>query len=320
MPYAIPPWVGPNAALGYGELAGGAQRAALSAQLERERMSQQAAQSALETQQRSQQLAQENQARQNELNYNHIVDQQKLAIEQAYKDQTLGLQKQDQELAQKQFQAKTDLAAKAYMDDQKFQKGMIPKDQGGEGLTAIQSALKYKSGSMSATELGRLSALERPPATVRPAQDVPGLPGYKAFDTGKGTFELRPTIPDVMTSAPSAIPVTDENGNVIAHYGINPATHKPELIRMEKGTGFDLKEAVNERAKELGITPGEPRSTDRKAQGGYKIGTVYKGGLRYIGGDPKDEKSWENVSPSEPEHSGPPGNETTYMMTGRTNK
>lgn len=32
-----------------------------------------------------------------------------------------------------------------------------------------------------------------------------------------------------------------------------------------------------------------------KAMGGYKIGTVYKGGLKYLGGDPNDQSNWETV-------------------------
>jgi hypothetical protein len=33
----------------------------------------------------------------------------------------------------------------------------------------------------------------------------------------------------------------------------------------------------------------------RQAMGGYKIGTTYRGGLKYIGGDPKLESSWEKT-------------------------
>ena len=35
--------------------------------------------------------------------------------------------------------------------------------------------------------------------------------------------------------------------------------------------------------------------TERKAVGGYKIGAVYSGGLKYLGGDPNDEGSWQKV-------------------------
>jgi hypothetical protein len=38
-------------------------------------------------------------------------------------------------------------------------------------------------------------------------------------------------------------------------------------------------------------------SSDRSPQGGYKIGGTYAGGLKYIGGDPKDESSWQKAGP-----------------------
>ncbi len=80
--YPLPPWLEPSAAQGYGQLAGEAQQRALSAQLARERMSQESAQFAIESQQRSQQTAAENQARQEQLNQEHQVEQQKIAIDQ----------------------------------------------------------------------------------------------------------------------------------------------------------------------------------------------------------------------------------------------
>jgi DNA polymerase III alpha subunit (gram-positive type) len=41
--------------------------------------------------------------------------------------------------------------------------------------------------------------------------------------------------------------------------------------------------------------PLNPTVTDNtpKAVGGYKIGTIYKGGLKYLGGDPNSQDSWE---------------------------
>lgn len=45
----------------------------------------------------------------------------------------------------------------------------------------------------------------------------------------------------------------------------------------------------------LGTTaPGAQTTSTRKAQGGYEVGSVYAG-LKYLGGDPKDEKNWEKV-------------------------
>jgi hypothetical protein len=42
------------------------------------------------------------------------------------------------------------------------------------------------------------------------------------------------------------------------------------------------------------ITADKP-AAPKAAMGGYKINTVYKGGLKYLGGDPKDQNNWEKV-------------------------
>ena len=40
---------------------------------------------------------------------------------------------------------------------------------------------------------------------------------------------------------------------------------------------------------------GEQFPVKREASSGYKIGATYKGGLKYLGGDPNDESSWEKT-------------------------
>lgn len=41
--------------------------------------------------------------------------------------------------------------------------------------------------------------------------------------------------------------------------------------------------------------PNQPAKSGREAQGGYKIGTRYKGGLIYLGGDPNNQNSWSRA-------------------------
>ncbi len=45
----------------------------------------------------------------------------------------------------------------------------------------------------------------------------------------------------------------------------------------------------------LAASGGDINAPYPKASGGYKIGAKYKGGLKYLGGDPNDEASWEKV-------------------------
>src|ERR1700744_261925 len=159
--YPLPPWLTPQAAQGWGELAGQAARARLNAGLERERMQQQSAQFAIEAVRRFQQAAAEAKARKEGLEYDHTMEQQKIAIDQQYKQQQLSIAQQDEQLAQQQFAQKTADAAKKFTANQSFQKAILPKEQGGEGLNATEAALKYMAPYMTGTEIGRLSAIPK---------------------------------------------------------------------------------------------------------------------------------------------------------------
>ena len=292
--YPIPPWLNPSTAQGYGEIAGQAARAALSAQLEREQLSQKAAEFSIEAQQRSQETAASNAARQEQLNQEHQVEQQKIAIEQAYKQQQIGLQTADLDLSQKQFQAKTDQAARQFTANQAFQKAITPKDQGGEGLSTTQAALKYMSPYMTGTELGRLAAL---PADFKPGNTfaIPGSSGESLVQVSPTRWEKYATIPQTVTDVPPAIPVPDAEGKTIGNV-IQIPGQKPHYQTITS-KGDDLNELIRKRqeAKAGGKTSTAVDTKARKAMGGYKIGVVYKGGLKYLGGDPNDEKSWEKI-------------------------
>ncbi len=289
--YPIPPWLNPSAAQGYGEIAGQANRAALSAQLEREQLSQKAAQFSIEAQQRSEETAAANAARQQQLDVEHQMEQQKIAIEQSYKQQQVGLQAADLDLAQKQFQAKTDQASRQYTANQAFQKAILPKEQGGEGLSTTQAALKYMSPYMTGTELGRLAAT---PADFKPGNTFP-IP-----NSPEGLVQVAPnrwvkyaSTPQTLTEAPTALPVPDTEGNTVGHV-IQLPGQKP-IYREKTGTGDSIDEILKKRLQEKNKSTTVDKPKERKAQGGYKIGVVYKGGLKYLGGDPTDEKSWEKV-------------------------
>ena len=288
--YPIPPWLNPAAAQGYGELAGQASRAALSAEIAREKMSQEAAMTSIEMQQRSQQIAAANEAKKQQLDYEHQMEQQKIAIDQAYHQQQIGLQAQDLDLAQKQFQAKTNEAAKKFTANQAFQKAILPKDQGGEGLTTTQAALKYMAPYMTGTELGRLSAL---PGDFKPGNTfaIPNSP-ESLVQVSPTRWEKYATIPQTLTNAPTALPVSDPEGNDVGHV-IQIPGQKP-IFRGKTSSGDDIETILKKRqqAKEKSTAVDKP---ERKAEGGYHIGTIYKGGLRYLGGDPRDESSWEKV-------------------------
>jgi hypothetical protein len=289
--YPIPPWLNPSAAQGYGALAGEASRAELSAEIQREKMSQEAAQSSIEMQQRSQEIAAANEAKKQQLDYEHQMEQQKNAIEQQYRQQQIGLQTQDLDLAKKQFQAKTEEASKKFTANQAFQKAVLPKEQGGEGLTPTQAALKYMSPYMTGTELGRLAAL---PGDFKPGNTfaIPNSP-ESLVQVSPTRWEKYATIPQTLTNAPTALPVSDPEGNDVGHV-IQIPGQKP-IFRGKTGSGDDIETILKKRQQEKNKSTAVDTKKQRKAEGGYKIGVVYKGGLKYLGGDPNDESSWEKV-------------------------
>jgi hypothetical protein len=249
MNYTLPPWLNPSAALGYGELAGAASRAALTAQVERDRMNQEAAMKSVEMQQRSQQVAAENQANKEQLDYQHQMEQQKIAIEQAYHQQEIGLKQQDQDLAERQFQAQTQKAAQSYIGLQKFQQAILPKDQGGEGLSHQEAALKYLAQGMTADAAGRVALTPQP--FVPKVVSLPGPNGttIDTLQTSPNSVSRIPSPPQSVTNAPTAIPMTDAEGNVTANAYQFPG-QKPVIIRKQSdGNSADaiLKKRLDER-------------------------------------------------------------------------
>lgn len=214
MDYTLPNWLGPQAALGWGELAGQAARARLNAGLERDRMAQQSAQFAIEANMRSQQLAQETKAHQDALNYQHMLDQQRIAIDQQYKQQQVGLREQAIQLASDRFQNQTQSAAQKYAATQAFQKAILPKEQGGEGLSSTEAALKYMAPYMTGDAMGKLAgngAADEysPGATIM----IPG--GGTMVNTGGKRWQVLPGVPQTVSQPPEPLEVKDDSGKVI---------------------------------------------------------------------------------------------------------
>jgi len=294
--YTIPPWLTPAAAQGYGELAQNAARIGMENDMQKARLSQQAQQFAVETQQRAQEIAAENAAKAEQLNYEHQLEQQKMQVEQAYKQQQLALDQQDNDLASKKFDATTKEAADRFLATQKFQKATLPKEQGGEGLTTMQAALKYISPYMTGTEIGRLSTV---PPDFKPGNTfaIPGAASESLVQVAPQRWEKYATIPQTVTNVPAALPVSNAEGKVIGNV-IQIPGQKPHYQSVTEKTD-DLNELIRKRQEaKTGTktsTAVDKATPERKAVGGYKIGVVYRGGLRYLGGDPNDEKSWEKV-------------------------
>ncbi len=125
---------------------------------------------------------------------------------------------------------------------------MLPKEQGGEGLTATQAALKYMASSMTGTEIGRLAAM---PADFKPGNTF-AIPNSNEglVQAGPNRWEKYATIPQTITNAPAALPQKDAEGNVIGNI-IQLPGEKP-LYRANTSTGSDLASLVKKRQQAAG--------------------------------------------------------------------
>lgn len=310
--YPLPPWLSPAAAQGWGSLEAQAVHTRVQAGLERDRMAQQSTMASIEAQQRQEQLGQEVQLKQQQLaqsaqqaaaqlaatakaheetlQQQALIQGQRIAIDQAYKTSQLSLAQQRNDISQKTFDAKTKDAADRFAATQTFQKSMLPPEEGGEGLSAEKAALKYMAPYMTGTEVGRLSA-QPGPFTMGAPVAIPGLPNKTAVQTSRDHFQIMDA-PNTATNAPGAIPVPGDSGT-IGYWVTPPGGGKAQWQPVQKTSDTDLAGLVAAKKAEAGKTNAPVAAP--KAEGGYKLGVVYKGGLRYLGGDPHNESSWEKV-------------------------
>jgi hypothetical protein len=267
--YTLPQWLDPSAAQGYGALAGEASRAALTAQLQREKMAQDAAQSSMEMQQKSQQIAAENaqqqqqyqqsfQANQAALAQQHEVEQQKLAITNAYQQQQIALRNDAVNVQRDKLNNQIAQAAKQHDSIQKYQKSKLPIDQGGEGLTDEEAFSKYVLPGMSANEAGKaITQSNFKPGTVIPIQ---GSENQALVQVSPGHNQVI-TLPQKDANIPSTVNILrDDKGNIIQDEVIGPNGKRHYVTPHSSSSSIPttVQEKIN---KAMGITPDQPVST-----------------------------------------------------------
>lgn len=289
MDYPLPPWLSPNAAQGWGGLALDAAKSRANIQMERDRLSQQAATASMEAQQRSQETAQANQAKAQQLDYEHTMEQQKIAIETQYKQQQIGLQTQDLELAQKKFDAQTQQAAQMALVQHTYAKRVAAGED-------PQKVIMELGPEMHLPPAALVQALKKP-FSMGATVPVPGHPELDGVQTSPNNFRLIPKAPTIATNAPAAIPVPGENGEPIGHWVIPPGGGKAHWqVSQKTGGQAEMDALIKSHGGGNSSTAVDAKAPPaRKAEGGYKIGAKYKGGLTYLGGPPGDEASWEKT-------------------------
>ncbi len=247
MDYPLPPWLSPQASQGWGGLALDAAKSRANVQMHRDQMAQQSAQFAIEAQQKSQQAAQEAQANQDALNYNHLMEQQKIAIDQAYKQQQASMEQGRLEVEQGRFTAATQQAAAQHTGMTNYQNSQVPKEKGGEGLTEPQARLKYLVPIMTPDAAAR-DAVDTIPFDIGNPIPIPGHPDLDAIHTSRNSIQLVPKPPGAITNAPTVINVPGPNGESLGNF-IQLPNQKPIFSKAEKMTESEKEEAeLNKKA------------------------------------------------------------------------
>lgn len=314
----MPSWLGPQAALGWGDLALHAREvsnsranaimetqarqseAAMNAQARASALQQDAAQFQQQQQAAAAKFQQQQQAQATQLQEENLEAQHKIAIDEQYKKQMAAARAGELDLHNAQFDKKNQDAADRYAATAQFQQAILPKEAGGLGMNPRDAAMQYLAPYMTADTLGHVSTSGDTFQLGQP-QTLPDVPGVQFVKTSPNHY-TRIEMPNTATNAPPAIPVVGEDGSNLGHWVFPPGGGKAHWQPHGKTStdDFDQQLAEYKKMKEGDGSKSVEKKDDTKgggktAQGGYKIGVVYKGGLKYTGGDPKDPENWEQV-------------------------
>lgn len=161
----------------------------------------------------------------------------------------------------------------------------------------VQAGLPYRDALIK--NLGKLSIGDpsllgkvRPDVNFGPAEDI-GVPGYKGVMIGAGQ---RQVIPD-----PSYVDPTEQaniNYKNAQLEALKNKINQVDLINIKSqadaitsdivSTPQQKKVMLDELFSQVNQFRSQPSNV-------YKVGAIYKGGLKFLGGDPNLESSWQKV-------------------------
>jgi hypothetical protein len=221
----LPPWLTPQAAQGYGDLAAEGFKTGATIANERARLAQEAAQHGMEMQQRQQEFQQKTAAEQEAAQQAGLVEQQKIQIDKATKDAELGLRQQDLALKQKDFEQQTQQAAALSAVQQQATKRIAA----GEDPQKVWMELGPQMNMTSAA----LSKLITPPFKPGTAAQIPNDPTHQLIQTGPNAWHVTAIPSNVATNAPDEMPRTG------GRWEKNPGTGKFQWVADKKKTGVE---------------------------------------------------------------------------------
>lgn len=221
------------------------------------------------------------------------LEQQKLAVTQAYHRQQIDLRKEQLNQAEQVNAQKTQAAAKQFEAKQAWAKGNDQIDNNPNLTDEQKDAAKTKLIMSLAPQMG--------------------MAGTEASSMLRDLRPLKAQIPASVKDVGDFVQVTQPNGQIILHPKPKVTAEKttdPNVkvnlpgqtapITMSRSQAQAViptlpKELQDDPVNKSVMSAGAPRGTSRQAVGKYKIGATYKGGLKYLGGDPTDEASWQKV-------------------------
>lgn len=206
--------------------------------------------------------------------------------------------------AQQRLQLETQAAARKFQAQQAYQQAIA------SGQDPVQAMLIHgPQMGESLAGLGPLSLSQyRMHQASLPPQPVQGPNGQVAGYTYGGAMHMLPatkaTLPPKLSDAAKMMAqhLISELKDVNKEETANATMPDAATARSLR----NRRDQAEQKLKKLGVDVGDGESPDaaadnapkdqpKEAQGGYKIGATYKGGLKYLGGDPNDEASWQQA-------------------------
>lgn len=231
----------------------------------------------------------EAQARQQTLQQSHLLEQARLATETAYKKTQLQLESERLAEVERVNAFKTREAALTLADRQ----GLYTDLQ--SGMDPVQAHLRHpRASSVANVENAQKAALDLGNRNLALRQQE------FAERQAKNEAERNKMI-EIGTERTTE-PIRDEKGR---DTGKQKVTERKIFGQREPPVqnqpGFPFKTSLADDtawSKAHGFpnpVASAPTPSTRQAVGKYKIGGIYKGGLKYLGGEPSDESSWQKV-------------------------
>jgi multidrug efflux pump subunit AcrA (membrane-fusion protein) len=209
--------------------------------------------------------------------------------------------------AQQRLQLETQAAARKFQAQQGYAQAV---QQGVDPIHAMMQFGPLMGESLAGLGPLSLSQTRMKQAAIPPAA-IPGPDGKPVGYTYDGQMHMLPA-PKAQANVPQKMSDADKMmaAHLISELKDVNKEETDNAILPDAATARSLRnrrDQAEQKLKKLGVDIGDGESPDaaadekpadqsKTAQGGYKIGATYKGGLKYLGGDPNDQSSWQQAN------------------------